>query len=71
MAIKNFNFGNVSIFFDKLKDNKYFCTGCPKSALRGGKTKFVKFFHRGIAMSSWTVRICKHNNVFQQSEYLV
>ena len=28
-----------------IKAKKVFCTGCPKSAVRGGKTIF---FHRGI-----------------------
>ena len=32
------------IFFIKAINLNYFCTGCPKSALRGGKTKFVDFF---------------------------
>ena len=33
----------------KAKNNKYFCTGCPKSALRGCKQNFLKKkFHRGI-----------------------
>ena len=36
------------IFWLKQKNLKYFCIGCLKSALRGGKTKFVDFFHRSI-----------------------
>ena len=32
------------IFMIKAKKLKYFCTGCPKSALRGVKTKFLEYF---------------------------
>ena len=31
-----------------IEAKKIFCTRCPKSAVRGGKTKFLLFFHRGI-----------------------
>ena len=42
------------IFLLKQKNSKYFCTGCPKSALRGSKTKFFEFFFIGAsAMKSW------------------
>ena len=32
----------MKIFFIKAEKFKYFCTGCPKSALRGGQTKFLE-----------------------------
>ena len=42
---KLFQLGFVKrIFRIKQKDQNNFCTGCPKSALRGGKTKFFDFF---------------------------
>ena len=42
------------IFLIKAKKNKNFCTGCPKSALREGKTKFLEFFFIGAsAIKSW------------------
>ena len=50
----NFNYGLLEDFFDKRKKIKYFCTGCPKSALRWGKTKCVEFFFIGAsAIKSW------------------
>ena len=41
--------------FFLLTKKKYFCTGCPKSALRRGKTKFVEFFFFiwASAIKSW------------------
>ena len=35
-------------FLIKAKIFEYFCTGCPKSALRGGETKFLKFFLQSL-----------------------
>ena len=38
-----------NFFLLKQKNLKYFCTGCPKIALRVGKIKLLEFFfHRGI-----------------------
>ena len=37
------------IFCLKQKNLNIICTVCPKSALRGGKTKFLEFyFHRDV-----------------------
>ena len=46
MIYKNYlNKGLYEDFFLlKQKKQKYFCTGCPKSALRRNKTKFLDFF---------------------------
>ena len=42
------------IFLIKAKKIKIVCTGCPKSALREGKTKFLEFFFIGAsAIKSW------------------
>ena len=42
------------IFLMKAKKIKIVCTGCPKSALREGKTKFLEFFFIGAsAIKSW------------------
>ena len=39
----------MGAFLLKEKNVTHFCTACPKSVLRGGKTKFLDFnFHRGI-----------------------
>ena len=39
----------MGAFLLKEKNVKHFCTACPISVLRGGKTKFLDFsFHRGI-----------------------
>ena len=36
------------------KKSKLFCTGCPKSALNGGRTNFLDlFFHGCISNKSW------------------
>ena len=38
------NYSCKKIFLIKAKKFGYFCIGCPKSALRGGRTKFSDFF---------------------------
>ena len=41
----SFNYGYCyKIFLLKQKNQNYFCTGFPKSALKGGKSKFCDFF---------------------------
>ena len=48
-------------FLINAKKMKYFCTGCPKSALCGGKTKFLIFFFKGVsAIKSW-----EKSNIFR------
>ena len=43
-------------FFGAFKNVKYVCTGCPESALRGGKSKF-DFFHMGIRNKKYGYRL--------------
>ena len=46
--------GCKKIFLIKAK--KIFCTGCPKSAVRGGKTKFFNFFFIGAYAKNYWIK---------------
>ena len=48
-------------FLLQQKNSKYFCTGCPKSALRGGKTKFFDFFFKGAS----AIKIWEKSRIFR------
>ena len=56
---KLFHLGFVRRFFlSKQQILNYFCTECPKSALRGGKTIFFLFFFIGTsATKSWNFHL--------------